>query len=78
MVCAVRVPFNLYILSSVIANPSLSPSLSLSLVLSLLTSGGPHVGDHVGSECAVAASAHPEPVGAGASQAAAGCFVPPG
>lgn len=42
MVCAVRVPFNLYILSSVIANPSLSPSLSLSLLFSLSSRQGDH------------------------------------
>lgn len=36
------------------------------------------MGDHVGSECAVAAGAHPEPVGAGASPATGCGLVPPG
>lgn len=36
------------------------------------------MGDHVGSECAVAAGAHPEPVGAGASQVTGSRLVPPG
>lgn len=40
--------------------------------------GGPHVGHHVGPECAAAAGAHPEPVGAGAGEAAGGRPVPPG
>ena len=36
------------------------------------------MGDHVGSECAAAASAHPEPVGAGAGPVTGSGPVPPG
>lgn len=73
---------SLTVLTELVLNPP--PFLSLlfvplpSLFLPLLIAGRRHLGNHAGSECAIAAGAHSEPVGAGASSATGSGPLPPG